>query len=69
MLEAIGAVIVAVLAAFFWGNRRGKSSAKQEAKEADNARAETIRDKADKARAAGGGDPVDRLREHGRLRD
>jgi hypothetical protein len=69
MLEAIGAVIVAVLAAFFLGNRRGKSSAKQEAKEADNARAETIRDKADAARKRPAGDAIDRLQRSKHLRD
>ena len=63
MLEAIGAVIVAVLAAFFWGNRRGKASAKQEAKheriEQTQAKVEAGR----KAVAAGRGKPAaDRLR-------
>lgn len=69
LLEALGAALLAIVAAFFLGRRKGAQAAQQQAKEADHERASKIEDAADRARAAGGGDAVDRLSRAGRLRD
>ena len=66
-----GLVVMALAASWFGGRMRGNSDAKREAKDADNDRANDIRDAADRARRAddGGAGAIDRLSAAGRLRD
>jgi hypothetical protein len=67
-VAAAGAVLLAVAAVYFKGRSAGGTAARTKAKDADHDRAEEIRDRVDVARADDG-DPVERLRDAGRLRD
>lgn len=71
MLELIGAAIVAIIGALLLGRRQGRKAAQQQAKGQDHERATEIEDAADRARRSddGGADPLERLREAGRIRD
>lgn len=65
---------VALLAAFFGARatwrREGAQEAKKDAKEADTARAQEIKENANEARTNDNGlPPDDRLHKHGKLRD
>ena len=68
-LAAILAAIAGVLAYGKAKERKGAQGAREAARQADTKRAASIEDKADEARKHTGGDPVERLRERGRLRD
>lgn len=70
-LTAAGAALLAGLAAYFQARRAGARAAQIEAKENDHAKARAIEDAADRARRAddAGADPLERLRDAGRLRD
>ena len=72
IIETIGALIAAALAAWAFGRRQGSQRAKQDMAEKDNANADKIRDAADRARRAddaGNVDAIERLQRRGRLRD
>jgi hypothetical protein len=66
-----GLVVMALAASWFGGRMRGNSDAKREARESDNARADAIRDAADRARRAddSGAGAIDRLSAAGKIRD
>ena len=70
-LELLGAALAAIIAALFIGRAQGAKRANQRAKNADNERADAIRDAADRARRAdgGGAGAIDQLRDAGRIRD
>jgi hypothetical protein len=72
-IAAIVALVAGGLGALWaYGRQRevqGKTKANTAAQEKDRGNARRIEDAADAARAAPGGDPVERLRRHGRLRD
>ena len=62
--------LVAAVAAFFFGEAKGKSEARRDALEADVERSKDIERKADEAREHFvDRHPVDRLRDAGRIRD
>ena len=69
VLAVAGAVLAAILVAFSRGRYSGIKSATTKAKEADHARADDIRARADAARAAASDDPIAELRRSGRIRD
>jgi hypothetical protein len=63
------ALLVAVLTARAMWRADGARDARQGAENADHERSEGVRERVDAARADDGGDPVERLRAAGRLRD
>lgn len=72
-IAALGALLAALVAAIFGIFFRGRQSAASKQRERDNARAAQIETAADRARAADDaghvGNPIDRLRQRGAVRD
>lgn len=69
---AMGGLVAAILAFLggrYAGKRQGRSEAKSEALEGDINRAKEVERKADEARRNRDGDPVERLRKSGHIRD
>ena len=69
--QAMAAIMATALAAIGWAFFKGRGTAKDERDADDNARANAIENAADRARRAddAGADPLDRLRDAGRIRD
>jgi len=65
---SVAGVITAVFGIYLYGSRQGALREAQKAAEKDRKNARRIEDVADKARTVDG-DPVERLRKHGQLRD
>lgn len=65
---AAAAAISALVGVYLYGRQQGSLRAQQKAAERDRQNARRIEDAADEARTVDG-DPVDRLRKHGKLRD
>lgn len=66
---AAGVFVVSLVLAFWRGRASGAASVKAKAQQEDIANAHDIQARADAARAEPIGDPVERLRETGQLRD
>ena len=62
------AAISAVVGVYLYGRQQGSYREAQKAAERDQQNARRVEDAADKARTVNG-DPVERLRKHGRIRD
>lgn len=72
----IGAVLALLAGGLVWlltwgarRERRGRDTERAQSHERDRGNARRIEDAADAARRAPGGDPVERVRRHERLRD
>jgi hypothetical protein len=65
---AAAAAISALVGVYLYGRQQGSLRAAQKAAERDRQNARRIEDAADKARTVDG-DPVERLRKYGKLRD